>query len=97
LTSPWNTTVTLMNRPGGMNNSGDNFCQTLLDEEGGALSIQNVTAAAAPYAATFRPASPLAAFRGQNPNGTWLLKVSDAAAQDVGTVRAFTLIVTAAQ
>jgi Proprotein convertase P-domain/Beta-propeller repeat len=97
LTSPQNTTVTLMNRPGGANNAGDNLCQTLLDDEGGALSIQNITAATAPYRATFRSAGALAAFRGQNPNGTWRLNVSDAAALDVGTVRAFTLIVTGAQ
>jgi subtilisin-like proprotein convertase family protein len=97
LTSPQNTTVTLMNRPGGAGNAGDNFCQTLLDEEGGVLSVQNVTAGGAPYSGAFRPAAALAAFRGQNPNGTWLLRVSDAAAQDVGVVRAFTLIVTGAQ
>jgi hypothetical protein len=97
LTSPQNTTVTLMSRSGGANNSGDNLCQTLLDDEGGALSIQNITAATAPYSATFRSATALAAFRGQNPNGTWRLNVSDAAALDVGAVRAFSLIVTSEQ
>jgi hypothetical protein len=97
LTSPQNTTVTLMNRPGGANNAGDNICQTLLDDEGGAQSIQTVAAAGAPYSATFRPAGALAAFRGQNPNGTWVLRVSDAAAQDVGAIRAFTLTLTGGQ
>jgi subtilisin-like proprotein convertase family protein len=95
LTSPANTTVTLANRPGGAGNAGDNLCQTVLDDEGGAASIQNVTAAGAPYRGTFRPATALTAFRGQNPNGTWFLTVSDGAAADVGALRAFTLSVTA--
>ena len=97
LTSPQNTTVVLMNRAGGVNNAGDNLCQTLFDDEGGALSIQNITAAGAPYRAAFRPVGALAAFRGQNPNGTWRLTVSDGAAQDIGVVRAFTLTITGAQ
>jgi hypothetical protein len=95
LTSPAGTTVTLMNMPGGASNAGDNFCQTVLDDEGGAASIQNVAAGAAPYRGTFRPANPLTAFRNQNPNGTWFLTVSDAGPQDIGTVRAFTLSLTA--
>jgi hypothetical protein len=95
LTSPANTTVTLMNMPGGSSNAGDNFCQTVLDDEGGGASIQNVTAGQAPYRATFRPAGALAAFRGQDPNGTWFLTVRDTASQDTGAVRAFSLRVTA--
>ena len=69
LTSPQNTTVTLMNRSGGANNAGDNICQTLLDDEGGALSIQNITAATAPYSATFRSAGALAAFAARTRTG----------------------------
>jgi hypothetical protein len=94
LTSPAGTTVTLMNMPGGASNAGDNFCQTALDDEGGGFSIQNVTAGGAPYRGSFRPAGALTAFRNQNPNGTWFLTVSDAASQDTGAVRAFTLSVT---
>ena len=94
LTSPANTTVTLMNMPGGASNAGDNFCQTVLDDEGGGGSIQNVAAGGAPFRGTFRPANLLTAFRGQNPNGTWFLTVSDAASQDTGSVRAFTLSLT---
>jgi subtilisin-like proprotein convertase family protein len=96
LTAPWGASVTLMNRPGGSGNAGDNFCQTLLDDEGGGPFMQNVAAGGAPYAGSFRPAGQLSVFRGRNPNGTWLLTVSDAAAQDVGVVRAFTLVVAGA-
>lgn len=93
LTSPQGTTVTLMNQPGGALNSGNNFCNTLLDD-GAAALIQAITPAGNPYTGTFRPASPLAAFNGQNGNGTWTLTVSDVATLDGGAVRAFSLAFT---
>jgi Subtilase family/Proprotein convertase P-domain len=93
LTSPQGTTVTLMNQPGGPLNSGNNFCNTLLDDGATAL-IQAITIAGNPYTGSFRPASPLAAFNGQNGNGTWTLTVSDVATLDGGAVRAFSLAFT---
>ena len=98
LTSPQGTTVTLMSRPGGgsFGSDGNNFCNTTLDDEGGAASIQTITAAGAPYTGAYTPAAPLAAFRGQNPNGTWTLRVSDRVSSDTGSVRAFSLALTGA-
>lgn len=93
LTSPQGATVTLMNQPGGFLNSGNNFCNTLLDD-GAAALIQAITPAGNPYTGTFRPASPLAAFNGQNGNGTWTLTVNDVATADGGAVRAFSLAFT---
>jgi subtilisin-like proprotein convertase family protein len=93
LTSPQGTTVTLASRPGGVLNSGNNFCNTVFDDDA-ASSIQAITPAGAPYTGTFRPASPLAALKGEDPNGTWTLSVSDNAALDVGNVRAFSLVIT---
>jgi subtilisin-like proprotein convertase family protein len=93
LTSPGGTTVNLMNRPGGSNNSANNFCGTLLSDSAPS-SIQTVTPAQAPYTGTFKPASPLAAFQGQNADGTWVLGVSDVVPIDSGSVRAFSLLVT---
>jgi subtilisin-like proprotein convertase family protein len=93
LTSPQGTTVTLMDQPGGPLNSGNNFCNTLLDDGATAL-IQAITPAGAPYTGTFKPASPLAAFNGQNGNGTWILTVSDLVPLDGGNVRAFSLAFT---
>ncbi len=90
LTSPQGTSVTLMNQAGGALNSGNNFCNTLLDDSG-SVSIQSITPAGNPYTGTFKPANPLAAFNGQNGNGTWTLTVSDVAAFDGGNVRAFSL------
>ncbi|HEX8351480.1 MAG TPA: proprotein convertase P-domain-containing protein [Pyrinomonadaceae bacterium] len=95
LTSPQGTTVTLLSRPGG-GGDGNNFCNTTFDDEGGVSSIQSINALGAPYTGTFTPASPLAAFRGQNPNGTWTLRVSDRVGDDTGSVRAFSLVFTGA-
>ena len=93
LTSPQGTTVTLMNQPGGFNNFGRNFCNTLLDDSALDL-IQTITPAGAPYTGSFKPASPLAAFNGQNGNGTWTLTVTDVFPLDGGNVRAFSLTFT---
>jgi subtilisin-like proprotein convertase family protein len=93
LTSPQGTTVTLMNQPGGFNNNGRNFCNTALDDSAIDL-IQAITPAGAPYTGLFKPASPLAAFNGQNGNGTWTLTVTDVFPADGGNVRAFSLTFT---
>jgi subtilisin-like proprotein convertase family protein len=90
LTSPSGTTVTLMNRPGGIFNDGNNFCNTVLDDSAAAL-IQNISFINAPFSGMFAPANPLAAFNGQDGNGVWTLNVSDPAALDTGNVRAFSL------
>jgi subtilisin-like proprotein convertase family protein len=97
LTSPQGTTVTLINRMTGGGatgaNSGNNFYNTTLDDSGSA-SIQTVAAASAPFSGTFAPASPLAAFNGQNPTGTWVLNVADVVAGTTGNVRGWSLIIT---
>jgi subtilisin-like proprotein convertase family protein len=90
LTSPSGTTVTLMNQPGGEFNDGNNFCNTVLDDSATAL-IQSISFINAPYSGTFKPASPLSAFNGQNGNGTWMLNISDLGPLDTGNVRAFSL------
>jgi subtilisin-like proprotein convertase family protein len=92
LTSPGGTSVTLLNAPGGPNNSANNFCKTVLSDAG-ATSIQNVTGAGAPYTGTFRPANPLAAMIGETGTGTWVLNAADSTFIDTGSVRAFSLAV----
>jgi subtilisin-like proprotein convertase family protein len=91
LTSPSGTTVMLFSRAGGELNSSNNFCQTVLDDSASS-SIQNVLPSDAPFTGTFKPAQPLAGFNGEDPNGTWVLNVSDNASFDTGNVRAFSLI-----
>jgi subtilisin-like proprotein convertase family protein/V8-like Glu-specific endopeptidase len=92
LTSPAGTTVTLLSRPGGADNSGRNLCQTLLDDSA-TNAIQSVTAANAPFTGSFRPAQPLAAFNAQNPAGVWTLRAIDAVSTDSGFVRNWSLII----
>ena len=90
LKSPLGTTITLMSRPGGTGNSGNNFCNTVLDDAG-ATSIQSIAIAGNPYTGTFSPNAPLSAFAGENPNGTWVLNVADRVGTDTGSVRRFTI------
>ncbi|MFN7928727.1 MAG: S8 family serine peptidase [Blastocatellia bacterium] len=91
LISPSGTVVTLMSQPGGANNFGQNFCNTLLDDNASA-SIQNI-GTTGPYSGTFRPASPLAAFNGEAPNGTWTLQAIDSVTGLTGVVRSFSLLI----
>ncbi len=88
LVSPAGTAVTLFNRQGG---SGDNLCQVLFDDDAGAPQLQSP----APFIGTWSPPSPLAAFDGQDPVGTWTVRVRDAANADVGNVRAVSIIIDA--
>jgi YD repeat-containing protein len=95
LTSPSGTTVTIIDRPGVPPSStgfgGNNFCATTLNDEGGFPPIETVSTE--PVSGSFSPNNPLSAFDGQNANGTWVLNVSDVFAQDVGSVRRFSLII----
>ena len=90
LTSPSGRTVTLFSAAGGAGNGGNNFCQTVLDDDG-ATSIQAVTAADAPFTGTFSPLQPLSTFAGDEATGTWSLHAQDNAFIDTGTVRAFSV------
>jgi subtilisin-like proprotein convertase family protein len=92
LTSPVGTTVDLMLRPGGVNNNGRNFCQTLLDDSA-TNSIQSISNTQAPFVGSFRPAGSLAAFNGQDPRGNWRLTVVDNVSSDTGFVRNWSLII----
>jgi len=95
LTSPAGTTVTIISRAGGSGNNGKNFCQTTLDDDAtNAISINNIASTNAPFTGTFKPANPLSAFDGENPNGTWTLTVIDEFTGDTGNIRAFSLLLT---
>lgn len=92
LTSPMGTVVNLMARPGSgsFGASGNNFCQTVLDDEASA-PIEGITSAQEPFTGSFTPDAPLAAFDGEDANGIWTLSVDDDAGGDVGSIRAFSL------
>ena len=79
ITSPSGTVVKLIENIGG---SGDNFLGTCLGQDGVAF-----TAAQAPYTGIFFPVGDVSSFNnGQNPNGTWILTVTDVAAPDTGSL-----------
>lgn len=74
LTSPQGTTATLVEPSF---NGGPNFRNTLLDDESAGQLIDAASYYEAPYTGSYKPSSPLAAFQGEDPNGTWTLTVSD--------------------
>jgi len=90
LTSPGGRTVKLLNRAGGALNSGNNFCQTFLDDAA-TSPIQAITVAQEPFTGRFSPLQPLSAFLGDTGSGTWILHATDNSFLDTGSVRAFSL------
>ena len=88
LIGPDSTTVLLCNRRGGGGQNfgtGPNDCSgthTVFDDS----AATSITAGFPPYAGSFRPESPLSTFNGRDLMGTWKLRVTDTAAEDVGTV-----------
>jgi hypothetical protein len=96
-------TRTAMNRPGtgGFGSSGDNFIGTVLTDTATAR-IDSIAPAGAPYTGFFRPdsggaptivPSSFTPFNGMDPNGMWILHVSDNAAGDTGRVHSWSLII----
>ncbi len=89
LRGPDGTTVTLMDQAGA---SGHDLRDTILDDQA-ETSIQDVTAADAPFSGRYRPAQPLSAFAGKPLAGTWTLEATDVTKPDEGTIQSFALLV----
>lgn len=94
LTSPQGTTITLLDNVG---ENGHNICNLVLDDAATAGSVQHLRFDNAPLTGTFQPRDPLAAFRGENPNGIWILNVSDRVAGETGAVRDVSLEISGKQ
>ncbi|MEM7393559.1 MAG: proprotein convertase P-domain-containing protein, partial [Verrucomicrobiota bacterium] len=94
LISPQGTAVRLMNRPGN-GSSGNNFCQTVLDDESAGSLIDDLDSGGndQPHVGSWRPNQPLSAFNGEQANGTWTLRIVDSFAEDVGRLNACSLII----
>jgi hypothetical protein len=88
LVSPAGTTVPILRFVDGF---GNNFCQTLLDDESAGPSIDSVETSDNPFSGSYTPSRPLARFDGEDPNGVWTLRVTDWNQSDTGTLRAFSL------
>ncbi len=92
LVAPDGTEVLVIDNAGG---GGGDFCQTLLDDDAGARSIQTATQIEQPFDGTWSPANPLSAFDGiVDANGTWTLRAQDFFGQEVGDILAFSVIIT---
>jgi uncharacterized repeat protein (TIGR01451 family) len=96
LVSPTGTAVMLVNRRGG---SGDNFGTGATDCSATMTSFDDsaatsITTAVAPFAGTFQPEQALTAFVGEPVSGAWKLRVTDLAAQDIGTAFCVNLAIT---
>jgi subtilisin-like proprotein convertase family protein len=93
LTSPAGKTAVLFQRRGA---TGENLCQVVFDDDA-ATPFATVVAADDPFTGTWRPQDPLATLLEDAVDGTWTFKVTDGAASDTGSVRAFTLSLTGFQ
>jgi subtilisin-like proprotein convertase family protein len=83
LTGPDGTTVRLAQHPGGPDNGGKNFVDTVFDDE----AALNISSGTAPYTGSFRPQSDeLSRFDGKPKEGTWTLRVRDLFEGDTGTL-----------
>ncbi len=87
LTAPDGTEVLLFD---GIDSSGNNVCQAVLDD-GAARSITQAASTDAPYTGSWRPAGSLASLLSHPADGTWTLFVADLVLADTGSVRAFSL------
>jgi len=87
LISPVGTTVTLSNRHGG---SGDNFTNTVFDDEAGSP----ISGGSAPFTGNYQPDGALSVLDGQLPTGEWTFKVIDHAGIDTGNIEGWQLRLT---
>jgi subtilisin-like proprotein convertase family protein len=83
-----NNTVVLLTADHG--SSGDNYTNTVFDDQ----ATSPVSTGTAPFTGSFQPDQPLSVLNGINANGTWTLRVRDDASSDIGTLQAWSLILT---
>lgn len=94
LISPEGTEATLALQPGGGVGCGENNLFVTFDDEAllTNVDLDNTCTTDDPsISGEFQPASALSIFDGEDPNGTWILRVNDFAFGDGGVVRSFTL------
>ncbi|HQR35408.1 MAG TPA: proprotein convertase P-domain-containing protein [Blastocatellia bacterium] len=88
LTSPAGTVVTITTDNGGTNDNV--FNGTGWDDQAG-TPVTDFTFANGVTAPTLVPEEAMAAFQGENPNGTWTLTITDDQGQDTGTLVSWSL------
>ena len=93
LVAPDGTIVPVATRMNVGSNGGHNFCQTVLNDSSAGPIIDTLTGSSAPFTGSFKPSGPLAGFIGKNGNGTWKLQATDFGPGDIGSIRAFSLLI----
>jgi subtilisin-like proprotein convertase family protein len=94
ITSPDGTRVVLAEHPGGPDNSGNNFTNTVFDDE----ASTNISAGTPPYTGSFKPQNDqLSRFDGRQQQGTWTLRVRDLFAGDAGTINNWGTVIRTAE
>jgi hypothetical protein len=85
-----NTTVTVINRAG---NSGSNFLETNVSDTN-VCYIGSNGCNIAPFAGSYRvsPGDSLARFKFQNPNGLWILAITDTVAGNAGVLKSWCIV-----
>ncbi|MEM7456463.1 MAG: proprotein convertase P-domain-containing protein, partial [Planctomycetota bacterium] len=73
----------------GVGGSGDNFTQTILDDE----AATSITAGAAPFTGRFAPVGNLTGLESQLMTGIWQLEITDNATGDTGTLNEWSLFI----
>jgi subtilisin-like proprotein convertase family protein len=93
LTSPAGTSVTISTDNGGSNDNA--FNGTVWTDDAGATNppgpASDNTYAIGVTETPLAPEEPMAAFRGENPNGTWTLMIADDAGGDTGALNSWNL------
>ena len=94
LQSPSGTVVPLALNLGGTTDNYGGGCgnqanRTTFDDD----AAIRIAAGTAPFIGSFTPDSPLAAFRGEDPNGDWKLLIADTVAGDTGELRCWSLLI----
>ena len=81
-------TVAVVSHAGGTGNSGNNFCQVLLDDDvGGRRRSRPPRSRTPPFTGHLvARRRALSAFDGEDPNGSWTLAATDSALIDTGSV-----------
>ncbi|MDO9207007.1 MAG: Ig-like domain-containing protein, partial [Sulfuricurvum sp.] len=86
LVAPNGTVIGLSSYNGG---SGNNYSNTLFDDE----AVTSITSGAAPFSGIFRPEGLLSGLDGLEMQGTWVLRISDDAGADWGTLLSWSVTI----
>ena len=88
LVAPDGTTIVELSTDNGGN--GDNYTNTVISATG----TSAITAGVAPFTGTYTPEGSLAVLNSLNADGTWILRVCDDAAGDIGTLDSWSITFT---